>query len=382
MQQLIKLLFIIFLPLIGGALLAFGDNQRSGYVLILLGQYSIETNIWILLAAIVIVTALLWLVLGFTNSITATVKSVFIWQRRRQASKQLQWLNESLNALIVDEPQRAIKLLKKIDETSLSPAVNKALQSYVWMRHRDGDKATGALRQFNQLALASPSRVQETLAIESAYINGNYQVVVDIIAPALAHKTVKTTWRLRYLQSVIALKKIDLVAAGLPKKATGGVEFKAVYTKLLQEKTSEADLVWNSMNQSMQADVEVAALYLQRLIDSEAFQQADAFLLAHTQRELFAYVGSYPHINVKSIFDKFNGLLQGDGADSSASEYAALGKVALQQQLWGQAIELLQTSLQQDPRQQDTAWTLLMAYKLSNQPQQIEQLISSSVSNR
>lgn len=105
MAKALILLFIIVAGFIAGPLL----SGQTGYVLIVIAGYRIETSLVVLVLAVVLLILLLWLIEWVVRKIATGGKFTHRWAGKRKASKARALFTDALNSLLSADFEQAQK---------------------------------------------------------------------------------------------------------------------------------------------------------------------------------------------------------------------------------------------------------------------------------
>lgn len=351
MRRYLVMLFIIATAILIGIEL----RLNPGYLLISINHTAIEMHLWVgVMGLILVFLALhfLWRILNYGGSIP---ERLHLWSLNRRKHSAVKTTNRGLIELAEGNWRAAEKLLSRSAKNSTEPLLNylalalaaqgqKAYErraEYLHQAHNiapHADMAIGitqAQLQMNhhqyEQALATLSHLHE--------LNPKQQMVLRL----LKHLYIKlNNWR-QVKKLLPALKK----HGGYPDDKYQDIA-KRVYQHLFAELDNIHDvtMLWDNLSSNFQREDVIRVAYAQRLIDMSAHEQAYKFIIKQLKKHWSSeLVALYADIQLDSkqqyqIAQKWFDVHQDD-----VNLLTTLGRLAMQNQLWGQAQDYLQAAL-------------------------------------
>lgn len=356
MRFLITLLLVL-VATVGAAVLIL---QEPGYVLVVYGQWSVETTLSLLVGALVVSFALLYLVIRLLRNVWLMPKRMREWKRGRRRLRARVGTDRGLLALAEGNWAKAEKLLIRFAKESEMPLIN-----YLGAA-RAAQKQNASVRRDLHLTDAHHSMPRATLAIgitqgELQYAQGQYEEALATlmhlrsIAPKhgyvlyLLMKVYERMGNWRELLKLLPdLRRSDALTAKEADAFEAKVHQQLFAAAAKGEDAAKLRETWAQVPRDMRQHAEFIAIYVQQLM---ALGQCDGgceTLLREAIKRDF-----------KPQLVKLYGLVRGDDLsrqlataegwlrdhERDADLLLTLGRLALRNQLWGKARSYLEASL-------------------------------------
>lgn len=372
----------VILFYIAFALAAFAGlhlEKDPGYVLLALGQWTVEMPLWFFIVASVILLSLLHILLNFFQQIGSLKYRLtkFFSRYRHNTSRN----KTKLGLIAFSEGQwlLAEKQLIKGIISSDSPLINyltaaKAAQEQGKTKQRDkylreAEKAMPetkiailltqaelqlASKQFeqahatlNHLSTLVPKHPHVLKLMLSLYTQvEDWQELENLLPKLIRHKTIPML-QLEALEKSIFLNQLKTFGLKNNKGA------------LLQ--------AWSQMSKGLQKDPEVIDQYITELVTHNEEEYAEVVLKQALKKawheKLILSYGQLNKVNQAKQLKTAEGFIKQHPA--SANLYLALGIIAKKLQLWGKSKDYLEKSVSLQPKA-ETYFELGELYKLLN----------------
>jgi len=355
----VKWLLVALLVLVGSVAVALVALPDPGYVLLGYGKYSVETSLLVLLTVLVVAYFGLRALAGLWH---APVQ-LHGWGRRRHQRRLQLWYDEATRALAEGRNERAERRLVRLLKSRQAP-----LQAYLSAAQAASRLGADQRRdRYLQLALQHQPQSEASILINQAELQLS-AAQSDQAQTTLARlqKLLPRSTRLLRLQMQLYLQQHDWqrLRELLPELRRSHILDKAqwhklaiqVYREQMFGLSSAADLDglnegWKHLPASVQQDTALLAVYIEQLLRLDAHEQAGQLLRAQLGRDWdsrFVYL--------------FGETREPDpGAQQARAEQwleqhphdpvllLSLGKLSLQNRLWGKARHYLEESIGLQP---------------------------------
>jgi HemY protein len=364
---MIKLLIIILVALLLGIGLSMGLQYDLGYVRISLGNYLVETNFWIGLAAFIALVALVVLTIGLLRRFFSSAGMMSGWlasARKRRARKRT---TRGLLALAEGNWPHARRQLEASADKADTPLINYLAAAQAAFECGDHEAVDALLRKAFESTPGSDMAVgitQAQLQLAGNRLEQALATLIRLRKKAPQHpfvlKLLKNTyvkledWR-ELSRLLPDLRKRDLI----DKNELEELE-RTTWRKLLERAADECrrqsvggqtleplTKLWDELPPRLRKDEEVIQVYAHLLADLGDETQAETLI-----RKVLPELWSDDLINLY-------GRLKSDKPDEQllAAErwlkespnnpelLLALGRLSLRNELWGKAREYFEASL-------------------------------------
>lgn len=362
-----KKLIAVVIALIFLALWGFGVVlPDAGYVLVILGQKTLETSLWFACFAILAIAVIWWLVTRFVHvswSLAQRVTDFFVFGTTERASKRAasgmidflsgDWLHARKKLLRtatkVESPlvnylaaarasyelgdhEEAVKILQEAQKKYTTFAVPIGV-AQAKMEMRDGryEQAKIILLGLHQRAPKNPLVIN---SLRELYQERNDWLALNDLAPLIKKYKVCSVADIFEIESLIAIGQIKVASDYAERLAIG-------------ERLFELRKAWGKVPNFLQRNPRVVAAYAQALIQHLQDQEAEVVLrktLAKTWDD--SLIDVYGVLRVADVGAAIN------TAENWLKYYPqnpnllrALGRLNLRNQLWGLARDYFQRSL-------------------------------------
>ncbi len=355
-----KWFFLFALCLLGGAWVYQWVENQPSYLLIAVGNTSIEMSVWFALACLLLLMLLYWLgqrlLWGSVRSVGNQVSRLWSSSERRAQRRTA----HGLLSFIEGDWRPALRQLNRSAESSSAPLINYLAAARSAYELGDEEQANALLAKAEQadpdagLAIAlSQARIQmlgkkyEACAatLERARkLSPRHPVVLDMLRQAYVHlqdwdALEKILPQLRR-QKVLPERELD--------ELTG-----LLYRKLLQQAANtdfsidSIHAVWRKVPKHWQHQPELLLLYVDLLEAEEQSTDAELVLRKALQSDwndqLVLRYGLLKDADASRQLLKAEGWLQERPANTAL--LLTLGRLSLRNELWGKARDYFENSL-------------------------------------
>ena len=344
---------IVLLASVGLVMLMEYD---PGYVLISYGHWTLESTLWVGIAALLLVVYLLYKLFGLIRS-SSSLRHWFSGRRYRRSQEQT---TRGLIAFIEGNWQTSERLLTKAAAKSETPLVNYLVAARA--SHALGDEAQ--TKQFLKLADQSTSGAgiavdltQAELQLRSGHLEQSLATLKRVRRNASKHPYV-----LRLLKSVyLGLKDWSELLALLPElkkfqvvseQELQSLELQAsensltAAARLPKNPVGELEKVWQSLPKTAQRHSGVVAAYARELVALGQAGRAEKVIRAQLKRDWVpALVELYGRVEGEDVSKQ---LIYAEDwlkeRNNDAALLLCLGRLSLRNALWGKAREYFESS--------------------------------------
>ena len=359
-----KRLFVILLILFASAVAALWFHEQSGYMIISVGNITLETSLFLAIGALVAGVFALFLVVGILRRVGAMPSGMRHWLAQRRAGRARDRLVRGLARLAEgDYPEAERSLIHGVDNSE-TPVLHYL--SAAWAAHRAGVDS----RRDSYLALADKADPNARLAIgllqaqlyledeqwETAFATLNllqeryprHSRVLEMLARACE---VLAEWE-RLLDLLPRLRRHSNLDAeritDLERKAATGVLEQAGH----QHSLDALARAWDRLPKHLQDDADVLVTYVdQALILEPGSEQVEKRLrLALRKRWDGRFIDRYGRLHMVDPERPFNvaeGWLREHPEDPDL--LLAVGRLAVRSSLWGRARSYLEACVARQP---------------------------------
>ncbi|TBW58203.1 heme biosynthesis protein HemY [Marinobacter halodurans] len=362
-----RVFILLLAALLIGALLSLGLQYDTGYIRISLGNYLIETNFWVGVLLILVVTLVVQFILVAARRLRSGSGLVSTWLNQSAERRARRRTTQGLLALAEGNWPRARKLLEASAGKADTPLINYLAAAQCAFECNDHDAVDDLLRKAFESTPGSDLAVgitQAQLQIAGHRYEQALATLVRLRKQAPHHPFVLKLLRTVYealedwkeLSALIPeLRKRDLVNAGelqaLERKTWHNLLQRAADDIHRQDKASRdlgpLVLLWDELPGSMRRDEFTIHEYARHLslLGDEA--QAETLLRKvlrnHWSDELVNLYGRIEGEKPDEQLLVAERWLQ--DRPNNPELLLALGRLSLRNELWGKAREYFETSL-------------------------------------
>ena len=359
-----RLIVLLVLGLLLGAVLVNQLEQQPGYVYISLGDVVLETTVWFAVFIWLLTWGLLVLALSLLRRLWGTHRAVSGWLGQRKSRNATALTNRGLINFIEGNWARARKQLLRSARYSEAPLINHLIAARASFRLGDIEEAKHQLGTAESVEAEAGIAVELTQA-ELQLSGGNYEQALATLVRARsnaakhpyvlallarAHRQLGDWQALRPL--LPELHKYGLLEdAGL--RGLEGELWEALVVSVAgQSDATVADLesLWRDIPLAQRELVTLRRVFLQALSDMGAQDELQRHLVAwlakQWQVELLDFLGRSPPTNPRKLLKTMKKWLDTHGEDPLLLLAAA--RVALYAKEWDAAQQWLETAYERD----------------------------------
>lgn len=364
-------MIVLFLFLLGallvGALLSLGLQFDTGYIRISLGNYLVETNFWVGVLLIVLITVAIQLLLGFVRRLRSGSSVVGTWLNHRSERRARRHTTQGLLALAEGNWPKARKRLEKSAAHADTPLINYLAAAQAAFECGDHDAVEELLRQAFESTPGSDLAVgitQAQLQLAGNRLEQCLATLVRLRKQAPHHpfvlKLLKTVYlRLEDWRELSALlpelRKRNLIDAEEQdqlERETWHNLLQRAADDIRRQPEDKRDLgplieLWNGLPGSMRKDDATIYAYAQHLSALGDDDQAETLLRKvlrnHWSDDLVNLYGCICGKKPEEQLQVAERWLK--DRPNNAELLLALGRLSLRNELWGKAQEYFETSL-------------------------------------
>jgi len=368
-----RFLILLVLLLVAGAWLGQAMVEDTGYVLIAYKQTSIETSIWVLCIAAILLFALLHLALNIFTHLRSPIDSIRGWNQSRVERKAEAKAHLGLMARAEGDWWRARRMLLQAARTSHTPTIYYLEAAEMAARMGDEKEVSRILDDALKAAPEADKAIQLSRAQLEMRLGhqGKAQALTEqlLLSQAdnpqvklLQAEMLKTTEQWQRLYPLIAeLKRSQTISDETAKeyRRLAGIgllrQAQQQYADLPQEQlATELRKCWGTLSFETQQISQVRLSYLQLLLDTGAKTEAGELLTAWLNKSWN-----------EELLLRFSELNTGDAnaqlktakswlkqQPNNAALELCLGRLSQRAQLWGAAIQHYKRSLELEPHTQ------------------------------
>lgn len=362
---MIRLVIILVVALLLGLGLSLGLQYDLGYIRISLGNYLVETNFWVGVVLLVVLTLALMLLIAAIRRVTRGTGAVTHWIARSQKRRARRRTTEGLLALAEGNWPHARKKLEASADQADTPLINYLAAAQAASESGDHDAVDDLLRKAFESTPGSDLAVgitQAQLQLNANRLEQALATLVRLRKQAPHHPFVLKLLKNTYLR-LEDWRELSKLLPELRKRQLGDpVELdrleRTVWHNLLHRAAEECrrqgnqDLspltrLWDELPGSMRRDEHTIRVYAELLAKAGQEAQAETLLRKvlrnHWSDELIHLYGRICGSKPDEQLLAAERWLQ--DRPNNPELLLALGRLSLRNELWGKAREYFETSL-------------------------------------
>ena len=380
-----KLLLLLALALLVGALAVWVLQFGSGYVLLSFAEFTLEMSAWTGLFIYIAATALLFWLLLTWRWIMGVGGFRFWWRNRRSARNQNQTA-EGLLLFAGDDWQEAAKLLSQSAEKSSMPVVNLLFAARAAADNEQFEQADQILQRLKitypkssfiaDKALAEILLLQEQPEQALKILQGVYdknprdKALLRLLADAyyLSESWAALQKLLRDLRHFKAISEQDLASLEQDVYCNLLDGLSADGKRSISGKRAELEDIWYLIPRKQQRDPQIVASYGASLGRVQLVEKQQALLTKALNREwhplLVVQFGELESASPEKqlmVAEKWF-VQHSDDADL----LLALGQICQRMQFWGKAKDYLTTAVKLRPSVQGSIYLATVLDKIGD----------------
>ncbi len=361
-----RLIILILIALSISLLVAYSVQQDPGYVRITVGHWLIESNLWVFAALNLLLCGLLYFTLAFFRKGVHVRQRVSHFFGESAQAKAKENTEKGIIAFLEGNWGRARRLLTRAARKNSTPLIN-----YLAAAHASNE--LGQLKeaeQFLKKAYESTPDSEFAVGIAQTQIQIHQEQYEAALATLMRLKKSQANhpFVLKQLKAVYLkledwnqlIKLIPILRKELKEDESALQALEALaWSKLFVQKTDEAinrnqlesctealAMLWKKMPDKMCKNAELVLTYAQQLVRVNEFAESETLLRIslnqHWHDDMIDLYGRIKGANVsEQLLHAENWLKQ---RPNNAALLLALGRLSLQNELWGKALEYFEAS--------------------------------------
>ncbi len=352
-------LMILLIVLIGSVLLALLATQEPGYVLIVYQGWSIETSLTLVVAAIAVGMIIAYYTIRSLAGMLGAPRRIGAWRCNKQAVRSETALNNGMLALFEGDWKRAEKQLIKHIKQSHSPQLSYLGAARAAHEMRAFERRDQYLNQAAQIEGSSNIVVGLTrarLQLEHKQYEEALALLENLYHKVPKHRSVLRLLAPLYQQLNEWQRLEDLLPALQRHQVFNSDELQQLqhdcYSHLLSDYADKHDYptlnqLWNRTPKPLRQDLSIIQHYVDILLKLKREDEAEQLLRTVLQKqwhgELLPLYGRIKTTkNQLQLTHAEQWLLT---HDNDPQLLLALGRICINNQLWGKAKEYLQRAV-------------------------------------
>lgn len=352
MRRLVRLIVV----LLAAVIFVIVANRYPGYVLIDVGEYTVEANLLFMIMLLLGLFAVMHYALRMFSGISQVPKGLRFWQSRRQAEKADQNLMLGLIKLAECKWGDAEQLLSKFSQNARTPLLNYLGAARAAHELGAYDRRDKYLKQAHQ----SMPEAQVAVGLTQAELLLSQDQKEQALA-TLRHlqsvdpknvKVLRTLGRL-YQQvgdweNLIAQCGLLRKYKAMPEERIQRLEKMAYVSVMTASNQREAiEKTWYRLPKTLQQDEEVLALYVEKLNQQGSSDIAEPLIRNYLKKKwtpsLIMLYGTIKGADPQQQLNFAESLLEQQEKDPVL--LLTLGRLCMRTALWGKARNYLEASI-------------------------------------
>lgn len=361
-----KALIITVLVLAIGIWLGIMVHHDSGYVLVAYQHWSIESSLWVAVAALVVFVLVLYLLVRLLSWLLNLSSRYRRWSGNHRAQKSQQQTQAGLCLLAEGSWKKAEETLIKAASHQTAPLINYLASARAAQELQDFPKRD----EYLKIAFETSKDEEMAIGLTQAQLQISAKQWEQALATLRHLQSIKPNHKyvLKCLQAVYAkvedwaslqtllpqLKKLKVLS---PQKYQG-LEKRVAIALLHAFNTEESSadqlqLTWRTINKSLHTDFDLIELYLHHLValgqDQEALKLIESTLKRSWHSSLLEFIpmlSSIDHEKLLTICEHWH-----KQHPKNPTLLFCLGRLCEHMQLWGKAKDYLEDCVSAHPQQ-------------------------------
>ncbi len=389
-----KLVRLILIAVIVGALMAWLIKSQEGFVIIAWDKHAVEMRLWIFAALTLIlmigVSAISW----FFMTLKRTGRSLGRWKSHRGERKSRNQTLAGLVALTEGRWEKAEQLFNKSSQKAESRLINYLLAAKAAQEQKDYIKRDDYLQQAAEYEPDASIAVSVTQA-DLQYESGQYEHALASLSqlwgqrqrhPYVLKLLGKCYYQLKDWRKLYELLPDIKKNQILQRDHFLTIEQECITQLLILEAhkgCEQLQQLWQSLPSECHKNPVFVGVFARLLIELGALAEAEAVLRSVLKRsyhpELIYWYGLAAGRDNKSQLS-FAENFKSDGLNDWQLHFA-LGQLSFNNELWGKAKEYLQRSLELKPSLEANHLLVLTLEKLGESNDVLKELLKTALSN-
>lgn len=361
-----KTLIISLIILALGIWLGILVHHDSGYVLVSYQHWSLETSLWVAIAALFIALLAIYLLLRLISWLLSLSTRFQRWSGKHKQQKSQQQTQSGLCLLAEGNWKKSEETLTKAAKNQPIPLINYLACARAAQEQQDFPKRD----EYLKLAFETSKDEEVAIALTQAQLQMSAKQWEQALATLRHLQSLKPnhSYVLKCLQAVyVKLEDWQSLQQLLPQLKKFRVLTPQKYNKLekatalarlnqfnTSEQTSDQLTgLWKSINKNLHDDFDLLSLYIDHLIallqDQQAFKLIDNALKRSWHSSLVEFIPRLANIDANKRLSYCEQWYQQH--PKNATLLYCLGNLCEQMQLWGKAKDYLESCIAQHPQQ-------------------------------
>lgn len=361
-----KIVLLIFIALGLSLLLSYAIQLDPGYVRISFGNWLVESNLWVLLAINITILATLFIILSVLKGSASLSKNIRRFLGKSSQEKAKQATEEGIIAFLEGNWLSSKKLLTRAARKNTKPIINYLAAAQACNELGQTKEAEALLKKAYESSPESDFAVgiaQTRIQLQHEQFEAALATLVRLKKLQPQHPFVLRQLKVVYLKLEDwhqIIKLIPSLRRDLKEDETGLKELELLaWKKLFTQKTEEIlhrnqvnsatevlAALWRTVPDKFCEDVSLVLTYAEQLIKVNQTAESETLLRItlsqHWHSDLVSLYGTVKGANPsEQLLHAENWLKE---RPNNATLLLALGRLSLQNELWGKALEYFEAS--------------------------------------
>ena len=370
-----RFLLILFLALAAGiGLTVLAENP--GYVLISREPWSLETSLTMLAFGLLLSFIIFYLLFRLLDHLLSTPAKVRHWQKQRNRDQAIEDTRKGLLEAISGNWGQAEKLLAKRLEISPQPELNLLTAAWISQQQDKQQKRDDYIAEASKVNLSSTDDGEMAIGLIQCHLQEQAGQTEQALAtarmlyqqspanPVVIRSLVKHLKETRQWQELLSVLAVASRHHVLTENKLLSLQILAA-TELLASTKDISDVAqkWKILSKNIRKQTAVIASYCRRLLQLDRHEEAET-LLRNTLKQQW----SEELVEIYGLVRTGDPGSQIKHAESWLTEHPTntqlmlcMGRLAIQNQLWGMARSFLEVAVQNGDSSQaflELAWLL------------------------
>ena len=356
---MLRLFILLCVFLVAGSVLYRFMLQDAGYLLIVWGNTSIEMSLWVALVLLLVIFSVLYLTVklyrGGINGFLAAKRSLLNRGNKKAHSLMIDGLTDYIEGNWLLARKKLERSAPKVD----SPLINYLAAARSAYELGDEKQALQLLHKAEE-ATDKPSLAIALTQAKMQLYNQQYEQSLATMERASSINANHPQLLELKRQAYVALhdwRSLQRLLPLLNKHAIGSTQDRhqlsiKVYRELLLNATRSKDGLsaliecWKSLPNDLKQDEHLLALYAEQLIAAEDYERAERILSDALNNHWHeSWIRLYGLLNGSSTKKALTTAEKWTKQHNSAGLFLTLGRLCMDNEQWGRAIDFLNKSL-------------------------------------
>lgn len=352
---------LAFAVLLGSVFLGIQLSHDPGYLFIAINHWTVETTFWVAVFGLLLLFLFIHLCLHFCYKLSKTSSTLHQWNSRRLAHKAQITTRKGLIEYSEGHWQKAKNHLIQALPNTDTPLLNYLTAARAAQKMGDSTLRDHYLRAAQQSMPEAKIAVELTQA-QLQIANHQWEQALATLRhlqdlapkhPYVLKLLMNLYEKIRDWPQLIALlpdlKKYKVISGPDYEQVQKNAYMQAMMDLAKQQQALIIEALYHSLPKSLAQDPDLVAVYVLFLIQNKEAIPAEALLKRCLRKEFNSQlIELYGLINTNEKQLEFAESLLKKNPHASAL-YLCLGRLCLNQQLWGKAKQYLQQSIELTP---------------------------------